>query len=180
MEDSCAGWGCVQPGDGSKAGLVLSKLRRTGEVLRVADVLHPVDDLAVERFLDGDVGHRRGRRGAMPVAVARRAEDHVAGADLLDRAVLALRPAAAGRDDEYLAQRMRVPGRARARLEGDARAGGTCGRGSGEQRVDADRAGEPLGRPLHRRPGTIALDLHGWTAPGNGPPASVGTLAAGD
>src|SRR5690348_6663517 len=149
MEDSCAGWGCVQPGDGSKAGLVLSKLRRTGEVLRVADVLHPVDDLAVERFLDGDVGHRRGRRGAVPMAVAGRTPDRVAGADLLDRAVLALRPAAAGGDDEDLAQRMRVPGRTRARLEGDAGAGGASRFGRGEQWIDAHRTGEPLGRALH-------------------------------
>src|ERR1700722_247289 len=33
-------------------------------VLLVADLLHPVDRLAVEPLLDGDVAHRRGRRRA--------------------------------------------------------------------------------------------------------------------
>jgi hypothetical protein len=33
-------------------------------VLLVADLLHPVDRLAVEPFLDGDAAHRRGRRRA--------------------------------------------------------------------------------------------------------------------
>ena len=89
-------------------------------ILLVADLLHPVDHLAVELFLNGDVGHGRGRRGAMPVLLAGREPDHVAGPDLLDRAALALHPAAAGRDDQRLPERMRVPGSASARLERDA------------------------------------------------------------
>jgi hypothetical protein len=40
-------------------------------VLLVADVFHPVDDLAVEHLGDCDVGHRRSRRGAVPVPFAR-------------------------------------------------------------------------------------------------------------
>ena len=36
-------------------------------VLFVADLLHPLHDLAVERLLNGDMGHRRGRRRAMPM-----------------------------------------------------------------------------------------------------------------
>ena len=54
--------------------------------------------------------------------------DDVAGADFLDRAALALDPAAAGGDDQGLAQRMRVPGGARAGLERDA---GAARRGPG-------------------------------------------------
>src|SRR4051812_32630386 len=38
--------------------------RRTGQVLLVADLLHPHHVLAIECFLDGDVGHGSGRRRA--------------------------------------------------------------------------------------------------------------------
>ena len=38
--------------------------RSSAPVLLVADLLHPVDRLAVEPLLDGDVAHRRGRRRA--------------------------------------------------------------------------------------------------------------------
>src|SRR3954469_20117584 len=48
-------------------------------VLLVGDVLHPLDHLAVEPLLDGDVGHRRGGRRPVPVLLARREPDHVAG-----------------------------------------------------------------------------------------------------
>jgi hypothetical protein len=50
--------------------------------LFVADLFQPVDGLAVELFLNGDVGHGRGGRGAMPVLLARRDPDHVARPDL--------------------------------------------------------------------------------------------------
>jgi hypothetical protein len=40
---------------------------RSSGVLRVADVFHPVDDLAVERFRNRNVSHRCGRRRAVPV-----------------------------------------------------------------------------------------------------------------
>ena len=39
-------------------------------------------------FLNGDVRHGRGRRGAVPVLLARREPDHVARPDFLDRAAL--------------------------------------------------------------------------------------------
>src|SRR5215207_3997173 len=89
-------------------------------VLLVGDVLHPLDHLAVERLLDGDVRHARSGRRPVPVLYPRREPDHVAGTDLLDRPALALHPAAAGRDDQGLAERVRVPRRPRAGLERDA------------------------------------------------------------
>jgi hypothetical protein len=101
--------------------LKLFPIRR---VLFVADLFHPVDDLAVELFLGGDMRHGGGRRGAMPVLLARRKPDHVAGPDFLDRAALALRPAATGGDNQGLAQRMRVPRGARARFKRDRGGGG--------------------------------------------------------
>ena len=56
----------------------------------------------------------------------------------------ALRPAAAGRDDESLPERMRVPCSARARLEGDAGALHKCRIRRLKQRIDSYRASEPL------------------------------------
>ena len=55
-------------------------------VLRVADVLHPIDGPAVEPFLDSGVRHRRSRRGAVPMLLTRRDPDHVARSDLLETA----------------------------------------------------------------------------------------------
>ena len=83
----------------------------------VADLLHPIDNLAIELFLNGDVRHGRGRRSPMPVLLARREPDHIAGPDFLDGSSLALNPAAARRDDESLTERMRVPCGPRARLK---------------------------------------------------------------
>nr|GEU28231.1 hypothetical protein [Tanacetum cinerariifolium] len=74
-------------------------------VLLVRDFFQPHHGHAVERFLDRQVRHRRGGRRAVPVLVAGRAPDHVAGADLGDRTAFALGPAAAGRDQQRLADR---------------------------------------------------------------------------
>jgi hypothetical protein len=57
-----------------------------GLVLFVADLFHPVNRFAVELFLNGDVRHRRRRRGAMPMLLARRELDHVTGPNFFDRA----------------------------------------------------------------------------------------------
>src|SRR5690348_637082 len=92
---------------------------RSPPILLVADFLHPMDGRAVERFLDGDVAQGRGRRGAMPMLLAGRDPDHIAGANVLDRLPLTLNPAATSRDNQGLAERMRVPRRTRAGLEGD-------------------------------------------------------------
>src|SRR5271166_7019803 len=68
-------------------GVCLPPLKRPvmGEqslaVLFVAHVLQPIDDLAVELFLDGDMRHGRGRRAAVPMFLARREPDHVARMD---------------------------------------------------------------------------------------------------
>ena len=86
----------------------------------VTDLFHPVDNLAVEIFLNGNMRHSRRRGGAMPVLLAGREPDHITGPDLLDRSAFALNPAAAGRDDESLTEWMRVPCSPRARLEGYA------------------------------------------------------------
>ena len=84
----------------------------------------------------------------MPVLVAGRTPDDVAGADLDDRLAFALGPAAPGGDDQGLAERMGVPGRAGARLEGDIGRGRAGRRRRGVQRIDADRPGEIVGGSL--------------------------------
>jgi hypothetical protein len=66
-----------------------------GAVLFVGDLLHPVDDLAVEFFLNGDMRHGGGGRSAVPVFFAGREPHNVAGPDLLDRSAFALCAAAA-------------------------------------------------------------------------------------
>src|SRR5271157_5509602 len=111
-----------------------SLARSSGLVLSVADLLHPVDDLAVQRFLNGDMGHGCGWSGAVPVLLAGREPDHVTRPDFLHRAAFALDAAATGRDDQRLTQRMRMPGRAGAGLERDAGAANTCRVGCLEQR----------------------------------------------
>src|SRR5689334_8173077 len=120
-------------------------------VLLVADLFHPVDGLAVELFLDGDVRHRRGGRCTVPMLLARREPDHVAGTDLLGRTAVALYPAATRRDDQGLAQRVGVPRGAGARLERDAGPGDARRVGRLEQRVHANRPGEIVRRSLAGR-----------------------------
>src|SRR4051812_13691727 len=129
-------------------------------VLLVGHVLQPIDHLPVEPLLDGDVRHRRRGRRPVPMLLARREPDDVTRSYLLDRASLPLDPAAADRDDERLPQGVGMPGRPAPGLEGDDVAGRT-GRGfRREQRVDADRTAEPLGRSLGRRSRPYSGDIH--------------------
>src|SRR5579863_1948639 len=69
-------------------------------ILLIGDVLHPFDDSAVERFLDGDVSHGGVRRRAVPMLFAGRKPHDIAGMNLLDRAAPPLRAARAGSDDQ--------------------------------------------------------------------------------
>ena len=96
-------------------------------VLFVADLFQPVNRLAVELFLNGDVRHGRGGRGAVPMLLARRKPDDVTRPDFFDRTSPALRPSAAGGHDQSLTQRMRVPGGAGAGLKRDDCAGNPRG-----------------------------------------------------
>ena len=125
---------------------VLPRVLTSPAILLIADLFHPIDDLTVERFLDGDVCHGRGRRSTVPVLLAWRDRDHIAGMNLLNRTAVLLRPTATGDDDQGLTERMGMPRGACTRLERDA-----CARRAGgcvwlEQGVDAHRAGKPVGR----------------------------------
>src|SRR6266446_330318 len=129
-------------------------------VLLVGDFLHPVDHLSVELFLDGDVGHGGGRRGAMPMLLAWRGRDNITRSNDLDRPAPALHIAAAGSDDQGLAQRVGVPCAAGAWLERDVGAARTCRSGRLEKLVDTYRAGEILGRPSGGGLRTVSFDVH--------------------
>src|SRR5262249_6689959 len=109
---------------------------RSSSVLLVADFLHPVDRLPVELFHYGAVGHRRGRRCAVPVLDAGRTPDHITRPDFLLGLAPALRPAAPRGDDQRLPQRMGMPGGTRARFERHQRAESTGRPWRIEQRVD--------------------------------------------
>src|SRR6266850_1977860 len=69
--------------------------------------------------------------------------DDIAGTDFLDRSVLALNPAKAGRDDEGLTERMGMPHGAGARLEGDLTATEARGVTYLKHRVHANSPGKP-------------------------------------
>jgi len=72
----------------------------------------------------------------------------------------ALCQAAAGGDDESLAERVRVPGSARARLESYAGALNKRRFGRLKQGIDPDGAREPLCRPLGGRLRANPFDVH--------------------
>lgn len=59
-------------------------------ILLVADLFHPIDNSAVQPFLNCDVRHRLSRRRAMPVLFARRKPDDIARPDFLDGTAPAL------------------------------------------------------------------------------------------
>src|SRR2546422_10601719 len=71
-------------------------------ILFVADFFHPFDGLAVELFHNGDVRHRCGLRGAVPMLFTRRAPNHIARPNFFFRAAFALNPSTPGRDDQGL------------------------------------------------------------------------------
>src|SRR5260221_13591275 len=92
---------------------------KRAEVLFVADLFHPVDDLAVELFLNGNMRHGRGRRGTMPMLLAWREPDHIAGMDLLNGTAPAFDPPATARDTQGLAERLGRPPCSISRLQRD-------------------------------------------------------------
>src|SRR5690242_13079101 len=129
-------------------------------VLLITDMFHPVNDLAVELFLDGDVGHPCTRRCSVPVLFTGREPDDITRANLLNRSAFALHPAKTRGHDESLSERMSVPCGPRARLEGYARALNQRGIRCLEERIDAYVPREPLGRSLRRWLRAGSFDFH--------------------
>src|SRR5471030_3099790 len=113
----------------AKGGFSSPKTTSSEPVLGVADVLHPVDRLALQPLLDRDVSHGRRWLGSVPVFLARRKPHDVPGMDLLDRPAVTLNPAAAIRNDQGLAKGMGVPGGASAGFKCHSRPGDARGIG---------------------------------------------------
>ena len=96
-------------------------------ILFVADLFQPVHGFAVELFLNGDMRHGGGGRGAVPMFLARWKPDHVARPDFFNRPAPALRASAASGHNQSLAERMRVPCGACAGFKRDDRTANTRG-----------------------------------------------------
>ena len=110
----------------------------------VADFFHPIDNFAVEFFLDGDVRHGGSRCGAMPVLLTGREPHNIAGPNLRDRPAFSLSPTAASGDDESLTKWMGVPCRPCARLKSYTGALNESWVRRRKKRIDADSACEPI------------------------------------
>ena len=115
-------------------------------ILVVSNFFHPVDDFAIEAFLDRDVRHRVFVRRAVPMFQTRREPNDIAGTDFLDGPAFALNPAEAESDDQCLAQRVRVPGGSGAGFERDARGSRSRWLFWLKQRINPQIAGEPVCR----------------------------------
>src|ERR1700682_92803 len=97
----------------------------------------------------------------MPMFFARRNPDNIAGPDLAHLASRGLGPAYARDDIQRLAQRMRMPGRARPRLEGYAGRDNPRRRFGGDDWILPDCARKILFGRLACRPRTGEMDVHG-------------------
>jgi hypothetical protein len=117
-------------------------------VLLFTHVFHPVDGLAVQRFLNGDMCHCRPGRCPMPMLLTGRKPDHVARPDFLDRATPPLHPPETERNDQRLTEWMCMSCGAGTRFERNARCTGTCRFMRFEEWVNANCASEPLCRSL--------------------------------
>src|ERR1039457_6470630 len=111
-------------------------------VLFVADLFHPVGTLAVQHLHNGDMGHRGGGCGAMPVLLTGREPDHISRPNFLNRAAPALYSTTTGRHNQGLSQRVCVPCCSSAGLEGDTGAEHTRRSGRIEQRSEERRVGK--------------------------------------
>src|SRR5947209_14979167 len=79
---------------------LLSPALKSLAVLIVADVFHPIDVLAADRFLNCDMRHGGGGRCAVPVLFASREPHDVAGPNFFNRPALRLHPTESRRDHE--------------------------------------------------------------------------------
>src|SRR5664280_2895150 len=139
--------------------------RGLGLVLLVGHRLQPRHMLAALMFLHGDVLHAVLGRGAVPVLLARRNPDRVAGTHRTDRTAPGLHVADAGGDMQSLSQRMGMPGGARARLEAHPGRAQERGIGRLDDRILPHRPGETRRGHAARRPRSASNNVHGYSLP---------------
>jgi hypothetical protein len=111
-------------------------------------MLHPLNDLSVELFLDSDVRHAGSLCGSVPALFTGRKPDNIAGTDFLDWAAFALHPATARSNDEGLSKRMCMPCGPSTGFERYASALNKRGIRRLEEPIDAYVPSEPFGRAL--------------------------------
>ena len=111
-------------------------------ILSVADRLKPFHVAAVQRFMDGDVRHRRIRAGSVPVLLAGRYPDGIARVDRLNGFAFLLDEARTGDDVQRMSEGVRVPVCPRARIEANYQRANACRRFGFDDRVLPNRAGE--------------------------------------
>jgi hypothetical protein len=149
----------IQLSDENCLALTSSKSSITGELI-VANFFEPFGGFPAESFLNCDVRHGCRRGGAMPVFLARRKPDDIAGENFLDRTAVALGPAAASSDDKRLSERMRVPSRPGAGSECDVGACNTSRIDGLKKSFDLDVAREVFGGAAVGLPAAVSLDIH--------------------
>ena len=125
------------------------------------------------------MSHRCRRRGAVPVTLIRRAPNHVSRPNFFDWAVFALGPATACGNDERLPERVRVPVRAGAWLEGNAGAGDASWRRWRAQRIDTNTTGEVIGRTPNRGLRSSMFKIHELNPRRFGSPTGRSTVCRG-
>src|SRR3954453_6014477 len=133
----------------------------SGVELFIGDFLQPGDVLPVYRAGNGEVGHRGGGGSAMPVLDARRAPNNVTGPDFLHGPAPFLGKSHTRNHQEMLSGRMRMPSRARTRLEGHQSARSTDVLVGRPDRIDPRPAGEKVGWTFDRRLAARAGNLLG-------------------
>lgn len=117
-------------------------------VLLVANLFHPLDNLAVELFLKRNVRHFCRGSSTMPVLYAGRNPDDIAFVDLLNLSTLFLHPASTGGYSQGLAERMRVPRSPRTQFKTNSCSSNTRWLDYGQKRFDAHDSGKVLRRSL--------------------------------
>jgi hypothetical protein len=129
-------------------------------ILLVGDVLHPLNGLAGQRFLDRDVSHRSRRRRPMPMLLTWREPDNVPRTNLFNRTTPALRQPEPSRDNQSLAKRMRMPRRSSSRFERNARADSARRLRCLKQGIDPNSSSEPIRRTFIGWLRTATFDFH--------------------
>lgn len=133
---------------------------KSHRILLVAYVFQPIDGLAVQLLLNGNVGHRGCRCSPMPMLLARWKPDNITGFDLINRASPSLHSPTACRHDQGLAQRVGVPRSPRTRLERDIGSNRACRIMRLEKGINTHYAGEPVGGAFAGRLRAAFLDFH--------------------
>ena len=142
-------------------GRCLRRRRTLCVVWVIGNFLQPLHTFAIHHAGHSQVSHGACRCCTVPVLDARWADDHVSRADFLHGLAPFLSQAHTCDHHQSLACWMGMPGRTRARLEGNVGAGCIDFASGGKQGIDAHPPGEIIRRPRCRSLCTCTADLLG-------------------